>query len=576
MPKRLAITIAGAVSLGSYEAGVLYEILRAVRLNNEDPERKNNENKKIYIDVITGASAGAMTAAMVARRLMYDGASLDDPFRNPLYQAWVEQISLLELVKMDRKEKRWHSLFSSNLVERIGKEMLVDSINPKGSGPHSAIERINGTPETLRLGMAITNLNGIDYMIPILGVLEGGFNYTSSVDDKRFELSPTGIAEIVGIHTTPATWKQMCGTAVASGAFPVAFRPGAVDHTVEEYGTQLPATVMPKDEGKTFVDWGKLPSPRPFAHSDGGVLQNQPLGIAKDLVDQAVQARAVRNVEGEHPHRDSEDRLYVFVAPHSVKSSAEQLTAGEISILDEIKVLFSVYTRQAMFHDWITAEGVNQKIRLLDERAIQLADEMMAGNITVATLQSAAEQLNVLLMGNGREARLKRLTDQYRVKYTEVEEKCGADAANAFIEGIATLEEAAQLNDNDKMKIIAVIANAKTELMGGGLASFVGFFNRKFREHDYWMGRKKAREYLLRPDVTKILGVTHWANDAELNAELEDPTGLKPPPSKWQLIRSGFWPAIILVAIRPFLLVTLAALVAAIWVIWHFHNSAIR
>jgi hypothetical protein len=38
MPKRLAITIAGAVSLGSYEAGVLYEILRAVRFNNENTD----------------------------------------------------------------------------------------------------------------------------------------------------------------------------------------------------------------------------------------------------------------------------------------------------------------------------------------------------------------------------------------------------------------------------------------------------------------------------------------------------------------------------------------------------------
>ena len=55
------------------------------------------------------------------------------------------------------------------------------------------------------------------------------------------------------------------------------------------------------------------------------------------------------------------------------------------------------------------------------------------------------------------------------------------------------------------MKIIAVIADEKKDLMGSGLAAFVGFFNRKFREHDYWMGRVKARKYLLRPDVTGIL-----------------------------------------------------------------------
>ena len=97
MAKRLAITIAGAVSLGSYEAGVLYELARAIRTRNE---QATSDDQKIYIDVITGASAGGMTAAMLAQRLMYDAASLDDEFKNSLYHAWVERISLLRLASM--------------------------------------------------------------------------------------------------------------------------------------------------------------------------------------------------------------------------------------------------------------------------------------------------------------------------------------------------------------------------------------------------------------------------------------------------------------------------------------------
>jgi predicted acylesterase/phospholipase RssA len=574
MPKRVAITIAGAVSLGSYEAGVLYEVLNAIRVSNE--EAGNDEGRKIYIDVITGASAGAMTAAMVAQALMYDGLSLDGEFTNPLYQAWVEQISLMGLVKMKLTEKSSHSLFSSDLIAHIGRKMLIDSMKDAPNTPHSAIELIgkDKIPDVLRLGMAITNLNGIDYMIPIVGIKEGGFNYTSSMDDKRFELAATGIKEIVGLTQVPATWKEMCETAIASGAFPVAFRPAEVDHAVEEYGNRLPNPVTPQDEGKTFVDWDKKwKTPRSFAHSDGGVLQNQPLGIAKDLVNQAVHARAIRNIEGSHPHRDSEDRLYVFVAPHAVKSTAAELTASRISIWEEVKTLFRVYTRQAMFHDWITAEGVNQRIRVLDERAIQLADEIIAGNVTVATLQSAAQQLNMLLMGSNRDASLKRLTDQYRDKYADIVQKCGVDAAKAFIEGIATLESAAQLGDSDKMKIIAVIADAKTELMGGGLSSFVGFFNKKFREHDYWMGRVKARKYLQRSDVMSILGVTAWPAAAQFGNTLPNPSGVKPPVTTWQLVRSGTVPAMIMIIRRPILvlilLAILAILFAAGWALWH-------
>ena len=72
MPTRVAITIAGAVSLGSYEAGVIYELLEAFRTQNIEAAPA----ARIYVDVITGASAGGMTAAMLAQRLMFDGPSM--------------------------------------------------------------------------------------------------------------------------------------------------------------------------------------------------------------------------------------------------------------------------------------------------------------------------------------------------------------------------------------------------------------------------------------------------------------------------------------------------------------------
>ena len=112
MPTRVAITIAGAVSLGSYEAGVIYELLEAFRTHN----LKATPEAKIYVDVITGASAG-MTAAMLAQRLMFDGPSMgsdDDPdhcaFTNPLYYAWVERVTIKGLVRLQKAEKKWHSL----------------------------------------------------------------------------------------------------------------------------------------------------------------------------------------------------------------------------------------------------------------------------------------------------------------------------------------------------------------------------------------------------------------------------------------------------------------------------------
>jgi Patatin-like phospholipase len=558
MPKRIAITVAGAVSLGSYEAGVIYELLQAIRTNNE---KAASEDSKIYIDVLTGASAGGMTAAMVSQRLMYDAASLEGETTNALYQAWVERISLLGLARMHRKERKWHSLFSSDLIDSIGEIMLIRSMEDEGSGPHAAVEQVGGVPETLRVGLALTNLGGIDYMIPILGNDDGGFNYTSSLDQKLFEVKP-------GTRTDTAMWKVMCKASVGSGAFPVAFRPKAVEHACEEYGERLPADKKLWQQGKTYVDWTYPKSPAEFAHSDGGVLQNQPLGIAKHLVDIAVADREVRL--GQAAHCDSADRLYVFVSPNSVKSSTQHLRAARITIWAELKHLFRVYTRQATFHDWITAEAMNQQIRVLDTRAEELAAVIMQGEVDLAALAKASSDLNAMLMPNKESDRLARLRKQYSGKFNEVLTSSGPQAADAFISAIATLEAAAHLENRDKMKIVAVIADSQKELAGAGLAAFVGFFKKSFREHDYWVGRVKTRVYLQRTDVKKILGVTKWPKEDEWQVPLPNPTKVKLPLSKFQVLRAAFVPLVVMVVIRPALLLLIGVLTVALaWGVWH-------
>ena len=122
MPKRLAITIAGAVSLGSYEAGVLYEVLDAIHQHNTASGVTDDE--KILIDVMTGASAGAMTAAIVAQKMLYSADEFRDPYDNPLYNVWVKRINLKGLLETGNAatgevEPALHSLFSSKMVEKI-------------------------------------------------------------------------------------------------------------------------------------------------------------------------------------------------------------------------------------------------------------------------------------------------------------------------------------------------------------------------------------------------------------------------------------------------------------------------
>ncbi|MBI5186463.1 MAG: patatin-like phospholipase family protein [Nitrospinae bacterium] len=100
MCQKLAIVISGAVSLGSYEAGVMYEIINAIGQHNSHEDTKRKE--RIEIDVITGASAGGMTAVITAQKLLYEASALSDPYNNHLYKPWMQDVDIEGLLDSPR------------------------------------------------------------------------------------------------------------------------------------------------------------------------------------------------------------------------------------------------------------------------------------------------------------------------------------------------------------------------------------------------------------------------------------------------------------------------------------------
>jgi hypothetical protein len=214
MSKKLAITISGAVSLGSYEAGVLYEVLDAISQHNNDPATTADD--RIVIDVLTGASAGGMTAIVLAQKLLYNAGEFQGPYDNPLYNLWVKRISLAGLQATDENEPALHSLFSSNLIEAISREALqgrYETMPPPPQQRHAAVE------DTIRVGVAITNLNGVGYGY---SVIPGGkFIYIDQMT-RQVEASSCDTGDF---------WEPLRQAAVACGAFPVAFRPQEVQRS---------------------------------------------------------------------------------------------------------------------------------------------------------------------------------------------------------------------------------------------------------------------------------------------------------------------------------------------------------
>jgi hypothetical protein len=217
------------------------------------------------------------------------------------------------------------------------------------------------------------------------------------------------------------------------------------------------------------------------------------------------------------------------------------------------------------------AERTNRDIRLLDQRAEQLAKALEKGEFQdVECFLRSADNLDKLMLKDSKETTLARLRHQYHQLYARLE---GLDngplLAQAFLSGIAALEAAAQLHDRDAKNIIAVLANGPKDLAGSGIFAFVGFFSERFREHDYWVGRTKAQDYLSRRDVCTLLGIDQNAMRKYLSEHpIKDFEPALSVPLNWTTtLRSGVRWLLHGLLIRWEILGVLAIMVALIFIL---------
>jgi len=460
--KRLAITISGAVSLGSYEAGVLYELVRAIASHNNTATDAN----RIVIDVLTGASAGAITAALTAQKLLYDADALASENSNALYLPWVRDVDIDPLLSTGPSEKPELSLLSSDFISELAKRYLLGRYLASGTptpNPHPACAG------RIRLGIALSNLNGVDYKLPTRPV--GSFNYTRNLDDLRADF--TGSAE-----DTFERWQIVTAAAIASGAFPFAFRVQELHRSKGEYTDEA---IVPPAIGNIWT----------FAYTDGGVFQNEPLGLAKKLVD------------GIDHQLDEANRFYLFVSPGGRGPTVNSnLIAAKADFVTLAKQLGAAVLNQAQFGDWIRAEKVNQRVAGLDAFARGLAAALMAspgaGEAMLPVLRLMVAQRFKPESSDDQQsadATRLRLRQQYSVETGNVAGQGGANDASAFVEALLLVESTAKLEESGPMRIYA-ITSTDSELASAPLHAFQGFIDQAYRQHDYDLGRQKVRDFI--------------------------------------------------------------------------------
>ncbi len=246
---RIALTLPGEASLGTFEAGAVSALVLAVLGMNEETD------DAVRIDIVTGASSGALTAVLAARALVAG----QDPIA-PLRRAWVTEPTLEAL-----RRRAGAAPLSLERAREVARELLADRFDGRG--------KAQGAPVTLEL--ALGSLRGFNYRIRRLR--RPAVPATSYVDWSRHTLSP---ADAKGFT---ATWAATVDSAIASASHPLAF----------------PATVLDRQRQRRDYERNgvvNLPKgPLDLWYVDGGLVDRQPLGRCLDLVQE--EDRGAANVK---------------------------------------------------------------------------------------------------------------------------------------------------------------------------------------------------------------------------------------------------------------------------------------
>ena len=140
MPSKfdLGLVMAGAISAGSYTAGVIDFMLLALEEWEKEKSLDKNRNEKnfphhqVKLKVLAGSSAGGMTAALMAARIARSRGQDDDV----IHDSWVNEIDaekLLTTTDLDGPTAR--SFLNGDIIPGIATKALDEDARPAGLDP---------------------------------------------------------------------------------------------------------------------------------------------------------------------------------------------------------------------------------------------------------------------------------------------------------------------------------------------------------------------------------------------------------------------------------------------------------
>ncbi|HWI54140.1 MAG TPA: patatin-like phospholipase family protein [Desulfobacteria bacterium] len=438
--RKVALVFTGAVSLGSFEAGVAYEIVKHI-LEKQEPE--------LEVDVIVGTSAGALTGALAAMALVF---GLDP---SALEESWLS-VRLDDLLRLNPGDR---SILSSSKVENLIAKYLDPQLAQK-----QAVNS-NGRRE-VKLAIVVTNLDGMKYDI-------------HRTKNEEFSISAIGYEDAIKFCIKPGfnEWERLRSAVRASSAYPGAFEHKKIMRTDNEFSRTAKYNFTGTQE-------------RYFHYSDGGIVNNQPLNKAIEIVNDLTYDRSGEGYE----------RLFLVIDPAPPSAS---LSGHDYKVFDVIsKALWTIPRNQTLYKDLLFLEKVNRRIRWKNSFISAVTDMWNCCSITDEHRKSL-EQLSKevadfkgrTMLGVDYDRYMKFEEERIRTSYRD--EINRVNNRDLFVKYCFLMEHVADLRNKQEVSVEMIRPqDAEQELAGEIFGNFGGFLDSGFMKHDYNVGRTYARRWL--------------------------------------------------------------------------------
>jgi predicted acylesterase/phospholipase RssA len=285
----IGINMAGAISAGAYTAGVLDFLIEALDQWEAAKQRGDAVPKHdVSLEVLSGASAGGMCAAITAAQIQQNFDHVRDPnannTNNRLYESWVNRVDIRHMLLTGdlKKGEPVQSLLDSTIIGEIAQYALTP-------GP---VQPRRYVSSSLTLFLTLTNLRGVPYSLntDASGSLEESTAYYG--DRLRFQIvkpgdpPPPPAAKPLPISGSQGAWPLLQQAAIATGAFPIFLQPRILTRDVSDYTPPMWETLDSTPSVPSAAPTWPLQNGQTLEtlNVDGGVIDNDPFDLSHDYL----------------------------------------------------------------------------------------------------------------------------------------------------------------------------------------------------------------------------------------------------------------------------------------------------